>query len=396
MNFRYEAVNRQAEVIRGTIDAASDRDALLKVQRDGLRVIRLDPAPVTLRGVRRGVSQRDLIIAMRQFSTLIRSGISVFEAAGAMARSTFAPAIAEGFEKVAGQLGKGVPLSRGLAECGIRFPPYLIELVRAGEMTGKTADCLEDALRQMEFDERIAREIRGALTYPAVLITAGIAAVAIIFLAVVPRFSDLLTRVDDMPLLAHVVLASGQFLNEHLTEAGALLLVAATLVFMQLRDAERRARLLAQVLTLPGFRTWARVSDMARWAGMLGVLLRHRVDIIDALELSRSAIRSVDLRQSLADTSTKVRGGGKLAAAIEPMGALPAFGIDLIRVGEQSGRLAEMLNSLSEILSDMAKERSERLVALLEPAAIIIIGGVIGLIMTGVVLAITSLNTVNI
>ena len=158
---------------------------------------------------------------------------------------------------------------------------------------------------------------------------------------------------------------------------------------------ETRARVLEMLSRLPIIGSWLTEVEIGQWSAMLGALLENRVPIITAMELAHDGVRLNSLRHQLQQALREVRGGKKLADALASTRSLNATGLNLIRVGERSGELAPMLRALATLYENAGRDRMKRFLLLLEPAAILLIGGVIGTIMIAIMLAITSMSTLS-
>jgi general secretion pathway protein F len=248
----------------------------------------------------------------------------------------------------------------------------------------------------MEAEDKMRQEMRNALTYPIVLVVAGVGAVLFIFTAVVPRFSAMFAgRMDELPALSRWVLRLGVLVNDNLAVSLLGLSGAVTLLVMALRRPETRRRLFEFGLRLPVIGPWLSEQEIARWAGMMAKLLANRVALMRALELARGALKSATLAQQMGQVERMVRGGAALSRAIGDHTRFDSTSLNLIRVGERAGQLPEMLGSLSALHERVSRDRLKRVLSLIEPAAILIIGAVIGVFVTAIILAITSVNQIT-
>src|SRR5690606_27386872 len=168
----------------------------------------------------------------------------------------------------------------------------------------------------------------------------------------------------------------------------------AILSARSMASASARARWLEWLERLPVIGAWRVESETAGWAKVLATLLANRVPLLDALQLARGGVRSPQRRARLDEVERSVRAGMPLADALEEQAALTATGYNLVRVGERSGELPAMLRSLAKLCENAGRIRMKQFLALLEPAAIMVIGGTIGVIMIGIILAITSANDI--
>jgi general secretion pathway protein F len=304
--------------------------------------------------------------------------------------------LSRAFAEMDRQLKRGRPILEALRAGFPDLPAYVFQLVEAGAETGELGAALKDASLQMEAEDKMRQEMRNALIYPMVLVCAGVGAVLFIFTVVVPRFSAMFAgRMHELPALSRWVLGVGVMINDNLT---ASLLVAAGVLaalVLILKRPETRQRLFELALRLPAIGSWLTEQEIARWAGMMAKLLANKVALMRALELARGALKSAVLAQQMSQVERTVRGGAALSRALADNTRFDATSLNLIRVGERAGQLAEMLGSLAALHERISRDRMKRVLSLIEPAAILVIGGVIGVFVTAIILAITSVNQIT-
>lgn len=391
--YDYEYVDRQGALHRGQFQADSVADAIRRLNENGqtvVEVVERRPSPPGL--WRRRLRPQDLTVALHELATLLEAGVPMSDAILAQSRGSHHVALTEAFSRIGAELTRGRSFFEALKESRLPLPDYVFQLVSAGELSGQLAETLRQAVSQLEYDRKVASDFRSALTYPAILITAGLAAVLFVFVFVVPRFSNLLSQGNDLPLLAEAILRIGLWFNDNsllvFTAVGGGAAAAALL----LRQAAVRRRLLDFGARLPVLKEWFSEADTARWASVMSAMLFSRVELMDALTLALRGVRVSRRRAGLERAAADVRSGVALSGALERQDALTPTGYNLIRVGEQSGQLAAMLRSLAGLYQENSSRRLRRFLNLVEPMAILLIGGFLGLIMVGIILAITSIN----
>ncbi len=392
MKFNYQAVNNEGKRLTGDITAGSPSLALRQLEQKGLTPLRLTEEQSKKRRSRRRLKAEELNVALYELATMLTAGVALSEAVAAQLKSAQHPVIEKAMEIMSNGLRQGQSFSDVLEASGLSLPVYVYQLVRAGEMTGALASSLKDAVDQMEYDRRTRDEMRSALIYPSILVGSGFSAVAIMFAFVVPKFTNLLEHADQLPLLAWFVLAAGQWTNNNATLLLAGVTLVATLLGLALSEKRIREQMINQCLHLPVLGTWLIQSQIAQWSKVLGTLLSNRVPLIEALVLSQDSTRLLRQRDLLERVTQDVRGGASLSDALEQYQAITPTGINLVRVGEKSGKLPQMLESLATLYDESSQSRMRRFLALIEPIAILIIGVMFGLIIAGIVLAITSAN----
>ena len=334
------------------------------------------------------------MMALHELATLLESGVALGNAIQAQASGTRHPSLAATFEAMSRALMRGESFLEALRGGQLALPAYVYHLVEAGELNGQLAGALRQAVEQMQYDQRVATEMRGALLYPSILIVAGCAAVLLVFIFVIPQFANLLETGNELPLLAEAVLHAGLWFNANgWLLAGALAVIAIAVVALARREGIRQ-RVRDGLSTLPILGDWFTETDTAKWASLMSAMLASRVGLLDALGLAASSVRISRRKAMLEQATSDVRSGASLSAALEKRRALTPTGYSLLRVGEQSGQLAEMLRALATLYDENSRRRMKRFLTLIEPLAVVLVGGFLGVIMIGIILAITSVNDI--
>jgi general secretion pathway protein F len=405
-SFQYEAVNAEGAVLEGRLDARDVRDAQRALKQRGLTPLAINAgggkdrdAPARFRFWRRDnrLSAKDHIIAVSELATLVEAGVSLGEALPALAERDGDPKLADAFAEMERRLKRGQPVPEALRAGLPDLPEYVYQLTEAGAETGKLGQALRDAANQMDYEDRLRRDVRNALTYPMVLVAAGIAAVLFIFVAVVPRFAVMFAgRFHELPWLSRAVLGIGLWVNDNLPLAllAACLSVASVVATWRVRSVRQWA--LDTSIKIPIVGPWLVESEMARWAGMMAKLLGNRVSLMRALQMARSSLAVTGFVDQMNQVERFVRGGGALSTGLADYTRFDATSVNLVRVGERAGNLPSMLQSLAAMHDNASRDRMKRVLLLIEPAAILLIGGVIGVFITAVILAITSVNQIPI
>jgi general secretion pathway protein F len=398
VNFRYQARNLDGDTVAGTIAAASERLALRDLRRRGLIVLALrgEPESRISRFERvRAAGTADYILLLKQVALLLEAGVTLDQALRSTADAPAFRRLRRPLEALRRDLRQGASLATGLRSGLPQLPAYVFQLVEAGELTGQLRQTIADAARQMEQSHRLARDIRSALVYPAVLVTAGIGAVGFVFTFVVPRFAQMFkNRAETLPWLSRAIMGTGTFFNEHLLMIGATIAIVILLLYRLRQLPTARAVLYEAALRLPLVGAWLAEGEIGRWTSMLATLLGNRVPLVQSMTLARGAVHSERLKASLAQVERAVRGGSNLAKALDDYAAFDATTVSLINVGERTGNLAGMLRSAAALCQESGRERLKQLMTLIEPAAILLIGSVVGTIVIAVFLAVSSINDI--
>lgn len=397
MEYSFQAVDETGELHTGNVQAENDRHANRVLQRKGLAVIKLEIQSAKIeRKAKMRIRSADLALAFYEIVVMLKAGISIVEAVESQAKSSHSEPLQINFEQVAQQLRRGESFSSALRDSDITMPEYVYQLIEAGEMTGKLGESMADAVAQMEYEQFVRREIRGALTYPLILLLSGLGAVFVLFVFVVPNFTGLLSENSDIPLIATIVLTLGAWCNKYSTVLLIAVLAIAFGAIALLQKDTTRKKLFNFAAALPLIGSWLNESEIARWSKVLAALLSNRVPLLKALQLANNGIVIEQRALRMHRVARAVENGETLAQALEQNDALVDTGNNLISVGERSGELPTMLESLAKLYDDRGRARMKQILTLIEPIAILAIGAVVGFIMAGIILAITSANNVTI
>ena len=243
-SFLYEAINPDGSLLKGQVEARDIKDASRELKRRGLTPVALDPAKSRAKSRARGLGVRERMLAVGELAMLVEAGVPLAEALPSLADRGDDGPLARAFAEMDRQLKRGRSILDSLRAGFPELPAYVFQLVEAGAETGSLGSALKDAAAQMEAEDRLNQELRNALTYPIVLVLAGVGAVLFIFTAVVPRFAAMFAgKMDALPALSRWVMSVGIFVNDNLLITLASFAGALALAVVTLRRPEVRASL---------------------------------------------------------------------------------------------------------------------------------------------------------
>ncbi|MBN7820436.1 type II secretion system F family protein [Bowmanella yangjiangensis] len=390
MKFRYQGIEIATEQrVEGEIDAVSYAEAIRQLADRRIEAFALEEYTKPTKHGRK-VKVSDLVLPLQELATLTRSGVALIDAVKALAQNEEHPNLARGFAAIASRIEGGDTLSSAILESGLPFPEYVAHLVSAGEAGGQLAGALSDASAQMNYEQSVKSDIQSALTYPLVLIGSGLVAMLIIFFAVVPKFSHMLDGDKELPTLAFLVLSAGRSANESplllFGFVGALVL----LIVLVLGNPKVRRALMDRIIDLPVIGPWLAEQDAARWASLCAAMLLARVNLLTALKLSAASCAYTKRRKRALAMIQDVQDGVAFTEALSRSRLVPGTSLNLVAVGDKTGQLAEMLKAVAALHDTSCKRRMKQVLTLMEPIAILIVGVLIGVMILGIVLAITA------
>ncbi|MDE2367965.1 MAG: type II secretion system F family protein [Burkholderiales bacterium] len=407
MLFSYEAIDATGARQSGVEEAGSESGVVaLLIGRDltpiSVRIARPASGSDNPRGTwkrRESGGRVALVLMVRELASLLGAGVTLEESLRTLIESRRGLALETPLTSTLALVLAGERFStavRKQSDAGaLALPSYVVALISAGESTGDLAGALGRAAEQLEFDEQVRAETAEALVYPIILVLAGAAAVLFVFSFVVPRFSKLLAgRQVDLPWLSAAVLGIGEYVNRH-----ALLIGIGIAALVVLGSAAWKTigavRIRGALARLPVLGSWIRQQELSRWTGMLALMLQSRVPILTALDLTAQAITLADVARRLRLTMGDIGRGESLSRSLAEYRLLPATALSMVRVGERTGQVGSMMGHVASYALEQNRRQRKRMVALIEPAAIIVLGGIIALIIVGVMLALTSLSEVK-
>jgi general secretion pathway protein F len=399
MRFQYQALAADGQTLTGHVDAASSREAYRGLVDRGIQPTSIAPAVADgqsgWRWRRRNPRRSDYLHILKELHVLVNGGIPVAEAVAALAESATHPALVAAFSLLHAGLRHGERFPTIFARAFSIFPPFIHRIIETGDLSGRLSEALADAAAEVERDDRFRSELRNSIVYPIFLSVAGLSAIIFMFVFVVPRFAAMFRgKYDQLPWLSYIVIAGGMWVRGHLLMGTLTLGALGIAIAYAFQQAELRERLRDGLTRLPYLGHWLAEIETARWAAVLARLLENRVPLMPALDLARRSLRGGEVQTRMAHVERAVRTGRTLAVALDDSRILPPTALSLIRVGERSGNLAEMTRRVADIYDESVRNRVKVMLSIIEPAAIVLIGGVIGIVAVAIFLAITTINKV--
>jgi general secretion pathway protein F len=402
--YSYKAATADGEVVTGTLDGASRDQVVERLQSLGKIPIRVEqsttPArPATkraglrlrLRGAR--ISGQQIANLTGELAILLHAGLPLDRALGILASLAEGEHLGRLLEDVRERVKGGASLTDAMqAQDGV-FSRFYINLLRAGENGGALEAVLERLAESLEQSQEIRDSLQSALIYPAILVSVAVLSIFILLGYVVPQFKDLFDGVGQvLPLPTRITIAVGEALQSY----GwiGLLLVAGGfwLLRHQLGQAHSRYRWHARFLRLPLAGMLITKIEVARFARTLGTLLQNGVPLLEALSIVKDTIDNRVIADGLERVSGSLKQGQSLAEPLAEAAHFPAFAVHMIRVGEESGRLEEILMQVAKIYDRETQLTIKRMLTLLEPVLILVLGVLIAAVIISILMAILSIN----
>lgn len=386
MHFRYSAYNPAGEMRAGVLQADTEQRAEELLWQADLTVLSLkkEREPLTLGELMPtlfGVKRRDLIIFSRDLATLLKSGIALRAALRMLESQTRKPVFRKIQGKIIEDIETGSSLSQACARYPQVFPSLYLRLLQVGEEIGNLELVLQQLTIYMEKEEGVASRIKRSLTYPIFVATVAVMAVFILVNVVLPSMSRLLQEFGgQLPLATRMLLASTTWLRAYFRFVLMGILVLAALFFWYIRTpagARRKDYLLFRIPVLGGVVLKANMSRMSR---TMFVLLKAGISLTETLSLIVQTSPNRALREALTGVRADVHRGQLLSRAMASRPLFPSMLTQMIAVGEETGRMEANLEALAGFYEEEMDREITRLVGMMEPAMILIVGGMVGFI----------------
>jgi general secretion pathway protein F len=401
--FQYKAVSPAGELQEGVLEASSTAAAVSRLQSMGLIPIRAQeastakaapgaPAAPSYFARRRGITQGDIGVMTRELATLLRAGLPLDRSFEILINLAGNPRLAELLGRIRNDVRGGSPLSKALeAQRGV-FTRFYINMIRAGEAGGSLPTVLLRLAEYMERAKALRDNVTASLTYPAFLAVISVAAVIVLLGVVVPRFKPIFAGSGRaIPEITQVVLWAGDAMRNYWWLLIVLAVGAAMLVRRQLRDPEARYRLDRFAVTAPVVGGLFSRIEMARFSRTLGTLLGNGVTLVSALAIVRETMANRWLAEAVGNVGRELKEGRGLGRPMMETGRFPLLAVHMILVGEETGRLDEMLMQVAETYDHEVEVAIRKVLALVQPVMIVLMAGVIGLIIIAILYAMMSI-----
>ena len=390
--FQYQAAQRDGQIVKGVISAGTEAAAVRRLSSDGLTVLKIAPAAAARAdGANRNLKPAERVLILRQLGLMLEAGVSLLEALDTVAQGMQARKGRQQFQAAIAALRRGDSLGQALEDNVPGFPDYLYAMARVGEASGRIAEVLKQAAEQMAYEDRLRKEFGNAMTYPAFLLSAGVAAIAFIFTQVVPRFGAMIG--DDrsnVPAMSRWVLAAGEFANANSALVLIVLGVLAAAVAFIVTNPEVRARAYTVAHGLPVVGNVLQAREVSSWARLTAFALNNGVPILSAVGLARAAVPIGPFRQGLNRLESDLKAGMTLDASLAAHTKLEAMDLSLLRAGQRSGAVGAMFGFMADNYENRLKDSMKRMTSLLEPIAIAVISLIVGFVALSLVLALSS------
>lgn len=398
--FTYKAKTGPQEIIEGRVEAETQSAAVVKLNQMGYFPLsiakqeteeRVRPKIGFLKSKR--VSTKDLGVFTRQLSDLLETGSTLFAALRVLKQQTENKHLQKVIEELYDDLKEGSKLSQAMSKHPKIFSPLYVSMVRSGEV-GEVLEAIFKRLSDfLEKEHETRSKIHSALAYPVLMAIVSLATIIVLLAFVIPRLAAMFQEMGQiLPLPTRILIESSHLFTSYGWLIGLILILALLLVKRQKRTERVKLKIDRLKLRVPVIGELIKKLEIARFARALGVLLGNGVPVLQSLEVVSEIIQNKVIRSYFKDISNQVAQGKKLGESLERSPYFPILVTNMINVGEESNRLDSVLEKVANSYDQEADRSVKLIVSLLEPAAILIMGSVVGFIVLSMMLPIFKID----
>ncbi len=389
--FVYEAKNKSGEKVKGSIEAENKSVIARQLREKGYFITQIKEKRSSIDigeflSMHKRVKLKDLSIFSQQFAAMINAGISLVDALNILQDQTNHRHLQDVLANVRDDVETGVSLADAVSKHPETFPELYTQLIRAGESGGVLDSILDKLAAHYDRQDELNSMVKSALYYPAVILLVGIAVVIFLVTRVVPQFVGMFQDFgSELPLPTRMLLAISSFAQSYWW---AILLVVLAAIFLLIRYRKTPSGREATdrwILKLPVIGDMMRKVYISRFSSTLAILIDSGVDLLTALTIVEDVVGNRVYSEILTDARVQVREGSNLSDPLENSGEFPPMVVHMLRVGEETGAIGEMLNKVSRFYDRQTEAAVEGAISLIEPIMIVLLAVMVGFVAISIV-----------
>lgn len=398
MLFNYQALDNQGQNINGSIDAISIDVAISSLQRRGFVISSITPVSSGSVFNKRlnflnGIKARDIVLLSRQMSTLFQAQVSALRIFRLLSAESDKPILREKLLEIADDLQGGSSISKALSKHPDAFSDFYVNMVKAGEESGKLDETFGYLADYLERSYEIVSRARNALIYPAFVLFAFVVVMMLMMVIVIPNLSTILIESgQEMPIYTKVVIVTSGFFVHY----GIFLLVAIIVggFFLWRWSKTEKGRFIVDRFKLkaPFFGKLFNKLYLSRIADNMNTLLISAIPIVKTLEITAAVVENAVYQAILNDAIESIKSGNSVSEALGRHPEIPGIMIQMMRVGEETGELGDILKTLAKFYAREVNNAVDILVSLIEPAMVILLGLGVGFLLASILIPIYNIS----
>ncbi len=404
--FNYKAVSAAGEIFEGTLDAGSETELVKKIQSMGRILINADPIQGTLSsplkrsrrkkntGIgRKSINQGVILSFTESLATLLNAGLTLDKAFHVITQVEDNEQVKEIVQKIQKDVREGKSLSSALSDSNQKFNTFYVKMVQAAEASGKLAAGLYQVFEYMKRSQALKDKIISALIYPAILLFVCLISLSVIMAYVVPQFEPLFQDMGDaLPSSTQIILSISDFVKSYWQHILISIALLALVIKAQLATSSGKPVWDRIALNMPLVGSLVQRIETARFCRSLGTLLQSGVPLLTSITYAKETVGNTVMEKDLENAQEMLKKGDRISDALIASGHYPSMALQMIKVGEESGELPEMLMKVADKYDQEVAIQTQRMMTLLEPMMIITLGVAIAAIIISILVGIVSVN----
>jgi type IV pilus assembly protein PilC len=379
--FNYKAVNAKGRPVRGVIQAANESDLFNRLNDTGLSLVSCkelsEKSSKWQHLTAKRVKLRDLVQLFMHLEQLQKAGVPLLDALSDVRDTTESTRLRDVMSDVYNEVSEGSSLSVALSKHPTIFESIVISLIAAGEETGNLTHSFEQLIKHVKWTDAMNTKVKKATRYPKVLIVVMIGVVAIMMMKVVPEVTSFLKEIGQaLPPITLALMATSDFFVDYFMHIiGFLIFLYSSIRILRGVSEEFKYRTDYIALRLPVMGSLIRKISLSRFCSTFAVLFTSGLEILKCLDAAQQTAGNVVIRQALESVRQQVQEGSPLSVAVNSSGEFPSMVVRMLRIGEESGNLSHVLEQVSEFYDKDVNEAVDAMIAMIEPALTVILGG---------------------
>ena len=385
--YNYKAMDKNGKAKNGSIEAINLDKAKEKLKSEGLIVQDIKEQGAGKKGGGKKVKDKDLAVFCKQFSAVLNAGVAIISALEMMSEQLENKTLKRALQEAQSYVQKGGTLADAFKLNPKVFPPIMINMTAAGEMSGNLEICFDRLTTHFETAYALHSKVKGAVTYPIVILIVVVAVVAVLLVGVIPQFSQMFDDLgSELPAATQMLVNLSNFLQH---KWYILVIIVAAIVFglKAFGKTEPGSLMYAKIgIKFPLFGNLTIKSAAATFSRTMATLMASGISLIDAVEQVAKMINNRIIREALLDAKTQIAKGVPLSKPLRDCGIFPPMLPQMTKIGEETGNIEDMMDKVADYYEMEVNDATDALTAAMEPLIIVIMGVVVG----GIVMAIYS------
>lgn len=399
MIFKYVAYDSHGIKVVNDIESQSEAQAKADIQKQGLTIVSIAEAKpsssLSTKFSSKKISLQSLEYITSELAILLKSGVRFDRGLDILKKGVAEPEVAVLLNKIGQNIKSGQTIADSFAEFDDVFDPLYINMIKLGEASGELDSVFLRLANDLKFRRKLQSKIIQSMTYPSVILFVCISCILFVFNYIVPQMSSIFDQSTELPVYTEILLATSDWFIAYQWYL-LVAIVAAVLLFVQATKNDKFRRTVNEFcLKIPLIGKAILLVERIRFNASMAMMLASGVSLIEALRLSASNIKNMEIKNLLMIAENKIKQGGVLSSALQDTPLFTEFNISLVEVGEESGELVPVFEEIADRSRQDFESWTDTLTSMIEPLLILVMGAIVGSVVVVMLLSIVSTNDVG-